>query len=60
MVPFMKVEVKGKQLVITIDIEKRPSKSGKTQVVASSGGNIQTNVMYEDKPLVVGVNAYIK
>ena len=53
--------VKG-QLVLTIDLEKdpKPSKSGKTLVVASSHGNVKTGVQYKGAEIVVGLNAYIK
>lgn len=53
---------KGK-LIITIDANtKNPpsSKSGKTNVVASSHGNQATTVTVNGKPLVIGVNAYVK
>lgn len=38
----------------------RPSASGKTMVVASSGGNQATTVTVNGKPVIVGLNAYIK
>jgi len=38
----------------------RPSKSGKTFVVATSGGNKATKALVEGQPVVVGLNAYIK
>ena len=58
----MEVELKGKKLIITIDVnpEPIPSASGKTLVVASTHGNQQTTVMIDGKPVVVGVNAYIR
>jgi len=48
------------ELVITLGISPRPSKSGKTTVIATSSGN-QTfsDVQFQGKPLTVGVNAYI-
>jgi hypothetical protein len=57
----MKVTIKGNKLVIEMDINKdpQPSKSGKTLIVASSGGNVTTDTEINDKQLVVGVNAYI-
>ena len=56
----MKVEVKNKQLIITIDMQKpTPSASGKTLVVATTHGNAVTEVLVDGKPLTVGVNAYI-
>lgn len=37
----VKYEVKGDQLVITVDLKERhgPSASGKTVIIASTGGN---------------------
>jgi hypothetical protein len=47
--------------VIEIDLEKpTPSSSGKTLVVASTHGNIVTNARVDDKPVTIGLNAYIK
>jgi hypothetical protein len=37
-----------------------PSASGKTLVVASSHGNQTTTAVINGKPVVVGLNAYIK
>ena len=58
----MHVELKNNKLIITIDVNKEPlpSSSGKTLVVASSHGNQQTAVMIDGKPVIVGVNAYIR
>ena len=58
----MKVEVKGKLLVIEIEMNSKPvpSASGKTLVVASSHGNQATTATVAGKPVVVGLNAYIK
>ena len=46
-------------LVIRTPVSLRPSKSGKTMLVASSGGNVTTTAMVEGKPVTVGLNAYI-
>jgi hypothetical protein len=57
----LKVEIKDNKLFIEIDLEKpTPSSSGKTLVVASTHGNIVTSAKVEDKPLTIGLNAYIK
>jgi hypothetical protein len=54
-------EIKGKQLVITMDLQHpAPSASGKTLVVASTHGNQATTATVEGKPVIIGVNAYIK
>jgi hypothetical protein len=49
--------------VLTIKIpmtDPRPSSTGKTLSVASSGGNIVTTATVCGKPVIVGLNAYIK
>lgn len=58
----MTVKIDKGIMTITIPVEKKlePSSTGKTRMVASSGGNIRTDIMVEDKNLFVGVNAYIK
>jgi len=58
----MKCELSAdkKNLVITLPMEKpRASSSGKTLIVASSGGNQATTVQIDGKPVKVGVNAFI-
>jgi hypothetical protein len=57
----MKVEIKGNDLIITIEMQTpTPSTSGKTLVIASSHGNQTTTATIDGKPVVVGLNAYIK
>jgi hypothetical protein len=57
----MKVEIKGNELIITVEMQKpTPSASGKTLVVASSHGNQATTAIIDGKPVIVGLNAYIK
>lgn len=46
-------------LTIEIPVSLRPSKSGKTMLVASSGGNVTTTAVVDGKPVTVGLNAYI-
>ncbi len=56
----MKAEIKGNNLVITIELQKPTlSTSGKTKVVASTHGNKETDVVIEGKRVIIGVNAYI-
>lgn len=56
----MTTEVKDGKLVITIPLQKpTPSASGKTLVVASSRGNVQTGAQVDGKNITIGVNAYI-
>ena len=60
----MTAELKGNKLVVTIDtndLKNLPlSASGKTSVVASSHGNTATSCIVAGKPVVIGLNAYIK
>lgn len=57
----MHVEIKDNNLVITIPMsEPTPSSSGKTLVVASTRGNMTSSAMVQGKPVVIGLNAYIK
>ena len=57
----LKVEQKENKLYIEIDLEKPTrSTSGKTLVVASTRGNVVTDVMIDGKPVTIGINAYIK
>lgn len=57
----MDVKIEDGKLIITIEMQKpTPSASGKTLVVATTHGNMQTECLVEGKNLVIGVNAYIK
>ena len=55
------VQIKDGNLVISIPMN-RPTRSatGKTLVVASTHGNKTTECVVEGKPVIIGVNAYIK
>lgn len=57
-----KLEKQGEveMLTISLPIVKRPSSSGKTMVVASTNGNHATSIVIDGKPVIIGVNAYIK
>jgi len=55
------VKVEDKKLIISMDLEDpKPSASGKTMVVASTHGNMTTDARIDGKPIIIGVNAYIK
>lgn len=58
------IETEGKKsyLVIRAEIpgKPEPSKSGKSLLIASTGGNVATAVKVQGKVVVVGLNAYIK
>ena len=46
-------------LTIEVPVSLRPSNSGKTMLVASSGGNQTTTAQVDGKNVIVGLNAYI-
>lgn len=57
----MEVKIENGKLIISIDLqEPTPSASGKTLVVATTHGYVTTDCVIDDKPVVVGLNAYIK
>ena len=57
----MKATIKDNVFHIEIPLHApRPSATGKTLTVASSNGNTETEARIDGKPVVVGVNAYIK
>lgn len=57
----MKVEIKDNTMIITIEIEKpRLSASGKTYVVASTGGFRPSTAEVNGKPVSINLNAVIK
>ena len=57
----MRAEIKNGKLVVTMDMqEPTPSASGKTLVVATTHGNQPTTVQVDGKPVIIGLNAYIK
>jgi hypothetical protein len=54
-------KIEGNKLIITADLETpTPSASGKTLVVASTRGNKETDVKIDGKPVIIGLNAYIR
>jgi len=54
------VKIEGGKLIITADLETAtPSASGKTLVICSTRGNLKTDVMFDGKPVTIGLNAYI-
>jgi hypothetical protein len=57
----MNVEIKDNKLFIEIDLETpTPSSSGKTLILASTHGNTVTTAEVDGKPVIIGLNAYIK
>jgi len=58
----LKVEVDKKKKVLKIELpygDPRPSASGKSLIVATTSGSIQTDTKFEGKNLTIGINAYI-
>jgi hypothetical protein len=57
-----RAEIRDGSLIITIPMNVPPavSGSGKSLVVASTYGNVQTDLQVNGKPVVIGVNAYTK
>lgn len=56
----IEAKIEGNKLIITCDLEEpTPSASGKTLVVASTRGNMKTELTVDGKPLTIGLNAYI-
>ena len=61
----MKATINNNVLTIEIPLNTPTlSKTGKTLIVASSGGNVTTSAIVEHNgkscPIVIGLNAYIK
>ena len=58
----VQAKLENDNLIITLPMNGTGvrSKSGKTIVVASSHGNVPTEVEINGKKVIVGVNAYIK
>lgn len=54
----MTAEIKNGNLIITLPIEPRASKSGKSIVIASTQGNKPTTLTHDGKVVIIGVNAY--
>jgi hypothetical protein len=56
----LKKEGKEEYLEIKIPVDYKKSNSGKTMLVASTNGNVVTEAKYKDKPITLGLNAWIK
>lgn len=53
-------KIENGNLVITLPLQTpTASASGKTLVVASTRGNVKTDVVIDGKQVTIGVNAYI-
>jgi hypothetical protein len=57
----MNVSIKDNKLTIIIDMQApTPSSTGKSLTVASTRGNMTTSATVNGKPVIIGLNAYIK
>jgi len=56
----MNVKIKDNKITIELPISKHASKSGKTTIVASTGGNQPTTAEVDGQPVIVGCNCYIR
>jgi hypothetical protein len=55
------VTVENGRLIIDAPIDKpRPSATGKTMVIISTHGNVDTGAAYEGEPLIMGLNVYYR
>ncbi len=56
----MTVEIVGDNLVITLPVEKKTSKTGKSTLIASSGGIKPTALIVDGQPVYVNAMAFIQ
>ncbi len=57
----VKIDEEAKSLTLVLDLQDpTPSTSGKTLIVATTHGNQPTDATVNGKPVIVGVNAYIR
>lgn len=56
----IEVKIENGRLIVSLPINKYPSATGKTTVIASTHGNQPTTATVDGKPVILGVNAYIK
>lgn len=57
----MNAKIENGELIVRIPVNDppRPSKSGESLIVATSGGNQSTSLIVDGKPVTIGLNAYI-
>jgi hypothetical protein len=53
------INKKAGTITITLPLAPAPSASGKSLTLASTRGNKTSEVEYEGKQVVIGVNAYV-
>jgi hypothetical protein len=57
------MDSKSKTLTIVIDCDpkaERSSASGKSRIIASTNGNLASELQVNGKPVIVGLNCYVK
>lgn len=57
---MLTVSIKAGVMTITLPVAERPSSSGKSTIVASTGGFQATTTDHKGKPIQVSVNAIVK
>ena len=56
-----KIDNESNTITLVLDLqEPTPFASGKTLVVATTHGNVPSDLQMNGKPVIVGVNAYIR
>jgi len=60
--PSMETSIENGCLVVRIPLESppRPSSTGKTLLVATTGGNVLTTAKVDGKAITLGLNAYVR
>jgi hypothetical protein len=56
----MEAKIENGKLIVSIPISEHVSHSGKTIIIATSGGNQPTTALHNGKPVIIGLNAYVK
>ena len=53
-------KIKGDKLVVEADLINPPrdSKTGKTRLVATSGGSAHTDILIDQRPVLLNLNAF--
>ena len=55
----MTVKIENGKITIVLDIKEKISASGKSLIIATTGGSKNTEAEYNGEKVIVGVNAYI-
>jgi hypothetical protein len=55
----MTAKIENGKLLIELPIQPRPSNSGKTLLIASTGGAEKDACTFEGRPVAINVNAYV-